>query len=118
MPFNHKKEKIVSQVKGVKVSISKLNKNLKKIKNKTYTEALKILALLPKKNNLIIWKCLYSAAANAKHNLEINKPLLIVQTAFVNQAGIIKKISARAKGKTFKIEKKTSNLYISLSIKN
>lgn len=106
------KKEISANVKYLRISSSKISKILNKIRGKMYIEALKILYNIPQKSGIYILKALYSAANNAFHNKKILKENLYISTVYVTRASILKRIYARAKGKSAKIEKKMCHLTI------
>ena len=112
------KKEISANIKYLRISPSKISKILNKIKGKMYTEALKILYNIPQKSGIFVLKALYSAANNAFYNKKILKENLYISIAYVNQGSILKRIHARAKGKSAKIEKKTCHLTIFVKEKN
>jgi large subunit ribosomal protein L22 len=108
--------KIVSATsKYIRVGPSKVDIILKKIRGKTYKEALQILKYLPQKAGAIVWQTLYSAVSNATNNFDFDKENLIVKEAFVNQGPILKRIRPRAQGRAFAIQKKMSHITISVT---
>lgn len=98
--------------KYLRISPTKINLILKKIRGKTYREALTILKFLPQKAGAIVWQTLYSAVSNATNNFDLQKDKLMIQEAYVNQGPILKRMRARAKGRGFKIQKKMAHLTI------
>jgi large subunit ribosomal protein L22 len=98
--------------KYIRISPSKVDVILKKIRGKNYTEALEILKYLPQKAGALVWQTLYSAVSNANANLELNKEKLFIKEAFVNQGPILKRMRPRAQGRAFAIQKKMSHLTI------
>lgn len=100
------------KIKYLRISSSKLNKYLSKIRNKTYKESLKTIVAFPYKIKRILWKLLNSAAANAVNNFNKEKENLKIEYVYANHAGILKRFRARARGKSFKIEKKLSHIFI------
>lgn len=96
----------------LRISPTKINVILKKIRGKSYREALTILKFLPQKAGSIVWQTLYSAVSNATNNFELKKEKLIIQEAYVNNGPILKRMRARAKGRAFKIQKKMAHLTI------
>jgi large subunit ribosomal protein L22 len=103
--------------KYVRISPSKVDVILKKIRGKTYKEALEILKYLPQKAGAIVWQTLYSAVSNATANFQLDKENLIVAEAFVNQGPILKRMRPRAQGRAFAIQKKMSHLTIRVANK-
>jgi large subunit ribosomal protein L22 len=101
-----------SKVKYLRISSSKLNKYLPKIRKKSYRDSLKIITKFPYKIKRILWKALNSAASNAVNNFKKEKDTLQIVSVYSNHAGILKRFRARARGKSFKIEKKLSHLFL------
>ena len=108
--------KIVSATsKYIRISPSKIDVIIKKIRGKSYKQALQILKFLPQKSGAMVWQTLYSAVSNATNNFDFEKENLIIQEAFVNQGPILKRMRPRAKGRGFSIHKKMSHLTIRVS---
>lgn len=108
-------------VKYIRISPSKINLILKKIRGKTYTQALLLLRKIPRKSTAVIWKALSTVAdqlSNQKIDLSSEKSLdkgnFIIGTAFVNRGPILKRMQPRAKGRAYRIEKIFSHLTLTL----
>jgi len=113
-----KEKKIIcARSRYLRISPSKINVVLKKIRGKTYREAMLILRHMKQKAGAIIWQTLYSAVSNAANNYSYQKDKLFIALAFVNQGAILKRMQPRAKGRSFKIEKKLSHLEIGVTEK-
>jgi large subunit ribosomal protein L22 len=105
--------------KYIRISPSKVDVILKRIRGKNYPEALEILKYLPQKAGALVWQTLYSAVSNANANLDLNKEKLFIKEAYVNQGPILKRMRPRAQGRAFAIQKKMSHLTIRVaSIEN
>jgi large subunit ribosomal protein L22 len=98
--------------KHVRISPTKINLIVAKIRGKSYKEALQILKYLPQKSGAIVWQTLYSAVSNATNNLELEKDKLFITEAFVNQGKTLKRARPVSKGRIYKIEKKMSHITI------
>lgn len=109
---------IVAISKYIKFSPKKVQKYLKLLKGKSYTEALQFLLVFKQKILVNIFKLLYSAAANAYQNFSIQKENLIISEAFVTRSSIFKRTHPRARGKAYKIEKIFSHITIKLKENN
>ena len=109
---NETKKIISATSKYLRISPSKVDLILCKIRGKSYKEALQILKFLPQKAGAIVWQTLYSAVSNATNNFDFEKENLVIAEAFVNQGPILKRMRARAKGKGAAIQKKMSHLTI------
>jgi len=101
--------------KYIRISPSKVNIIISKIRGKTYKEALQILKYLPQKAGAIVWQTLYSAISNASNNFDFQKEKMFISEAFVNQGPILKRMRPRAKGRAFSIQKKMSHVTIRVS---
>jgi large subunit ribosomal protein L22 len=106
-------KKIVSATsKYIRISPSKVNLVIAKIRGKTYKESLQILKYLPQKAGALVWQTLYSAVSNAIHNFDLEKENLVISEAFVNNGPILKRMRPRARGRAFAIQKKMSHITI------
>ena len=112
------KEVISATSKYIRISPTKINIIIKKIRGKSYKEALQILKFLPQKAGAIVWQTLYSAVSNATNNFDFEKDTLLINEAYVNQGPILKRIRPRAQGRAFAIEKKMSHITISVTSSN
>jgi large subunit ribosomal protein L22 len=106
------KETVSATSKYIRISPSKVDVIISKIRGKTYKEALQILKYLPQKSGAIVWQTLYSAVSNATNNFDLEKENLIITEAYVNQGPILKRMRPRAQGRAFAIQKKMSHVTI------
>jgi len=111
-------ESISATSKYIRISPTKINVIIAKIRGKSYREALQILKYLPQKAGAIVWQTLYSAVSNATHNFDLEKEKFIITEAYVNQGPILRRMQPRAKGKAYKIEKKISHITIRVAESN
>jgi large subunit ribosomal protein L22 len=111
-------KEIVANTRYLRISPFKISKILDKIRGKTYISALKILYNIPQKSSFFVLKTLLSAANNAFYNNNILKENLYISVAYANQGSILKRMHARAKGKSAKIEKKICHITIFVREKN
>ena len=111
-------KKTIIQAKAVgryiRISPRKVRRVLNQIRGKTYKEALMLLEFMPYKACGPIWHVIYSAAANAQHNLNLNKENLIVSEAFANQGPVFRRFRPRAQGQGFGIRKPTCHIEITV----
>jgi large subunit ribosomal protein L22 len=116
MNLNLENKKVVSATsKYIRVSPSKVDLIIAKIRGKSYKEALQILKYLPQKSGAIVWQTLYSAISNAANNFDFDKEKMMIAEAFVNQGPILKRMRPRAKGRGAGIQKKMSHITISVA---
>ena len=73
-----------------------------------------ILELMPYRACYPILKLVYSAAANANHNMRFNKGSLIISKAEVNEGNNMKKLKPQARGRGYPIKRNTCNITIVL----
>jgi len=107
----NKPELVSATSKYIRIAPNKIDVILKKIRGKSYKDALKVLKYLPQKSGAIVWQTLYSAISNAINNFDLEKENLIIVEAFVNQGPILKRMRPRAQGRAFAIEKKNVSYY-------
>ncbi|MBR2615029.1 MAG: 50S ribosomal protein L22 [Clostridia bacterium] len=103
--------------KHVRISPYKVRIVLDLIRGKSYREAEAILANLSKSSAEPIKKVLDSAAANAEHNLGMDKENLFVAACFADQGPTLKRVMPRAQGRAFRILKRTSHITVILDAK-
>ena len=103
--------------KHVRISPYKVRIVLDIIRGKGYKEAVAILENTPKAASDPVKKVLMSAAANAEHNLGMDKDNLFVAKAFADQGPTLKRVMPRAQGRAFRILKRTSHITIVLDAK-
>lgn len=103
--------------KYVRISPFKVRIVLDIIRGRSYTEAVAILKNTPKAACEPLLKVIDSAAANAEHNLGMNKSDLYVAEAFADQGPILKRIQPVSKGRAHRINKRTSHITVVLDSK-
>ena len=109
------KESVSATSRYIRISPTKVNVIISKIRGKSYKEALQILKYLPQKSGAIVWQTLYSAVSNATNNFDLEKENLIITEAYVNQGPILKRMRPRAQARAFSIQKKMSHITIRVS---
>ena len=77
-------------------------------------KALNILAFSPKKGAGIIKKVLESAIANAEHNDGADIDELKVKSIYVEKGMVLKRFTARAKGRGNRISKPTCHIFLTV----
>jgi large subunit ribosomal protein L22 len=101
-------------LRGVRLSDQKGRLVADQIRGLPVDKALNVLAFSPKKGAGIIKKVLESAIANAEHNDGADIDELKVKTIYVEKGMVLKRFSARAKGRANKILKPTCHIYLSV----
>jgi large subunit ribosomal protein L22 len=84
------------------------------IRGKQVDQALNILTFSPKKGAVLIKKVLESAIANAEHNDGLDIDELKVTTIYVEKGAVMKRFTARAKGRGDRISKQTCHIYVTV----
>jgi len=101
-------------LKGVRLSAQKGRLVADLVRGKPVDQALNILAFSPKKGAGIIKKVLESAIANAEHNDGADIDELKVKTIYVEKASVLRRFTARAKGRGNTILKQTCHIYVTV----
>ena len=101
-------------LRGVRLSEQKGRLVADQIRGKPVDQALSILAFSPKKGATIIKKVLESAIANAEHNDGADIDQLTVKTIYVEKGTVLKRFTARAKGRGNRISKQTCHIFLTV----
>lgn len=101
-------------LRGVRLSAQKGRLVADLVRGKTVDQALNILAFSPKKGAVIVKKVLESAIANAEHNNGADIDALKVTNIHVEQGAVLKRFTARAKGRGNRISKQTCHIYVTV----
>jgi len=101
-------------LKGVRLSAQKGRLVADLVRGKPVDQALNILAFSPKKGAGIIKKVLESAIANAEHNDGADIDTLKVKTIYVEKGAVLKRFTARAKGRGNRISKPTCHVFLTV----
>ena len=101
-----------------RISPFKVRIVIDQIKGKSVNEALAILENTPKAASKILFKLINSAAANAENNMNMSRGDLYVAECFANEGPTLKRIRARARGRAFRIRKRTSHITVILDAMN
>nr|YP_009582211.1 ribosomal protein L22 [Bixa orellana]QBK83746.1 ribosomal protein L22 [Bixa orellana]QGS65389.1 ribosomal protein L22 [Bixa orellana] len=96
------------------MSAHKARRIIDQIRGHSYKETLMILELMPYRACYPILKLVYSAAANASHNMGFNEASLVICKAEVNEGTTLKKIKPRARGRSYSIKRPTCHITIVL----
>ena len=103
--------------KYVRVSPYKVRTVLALIRGKSYKEAKAILDYSVNGSALAIKKVLMSAAANAEHNMGMDKDDLYVAECFADGGQMLKRMQPVSKGRGHAILKRTSHITVILDVK-
>jgi large subunit ribosomal protein L22 len=103
-----------ASLRGVRLSAQKGRLVADQIRGLAVDKALNVLAFSPKKGAGIIKKVLESAIANAEHNDGADIDELKVKTIYVEKGMVLKRFTARAKGRGNKITKPTCHIFLTV----
>ena len=99
-------------LRGVRLSAQKGRLVADQIRGLPVGRALDVLTFSPKKGARIIKAVLLSAIANAEHNDGADIDELKVKTIYIDKADVLKRTSARAKGRGNTILKQTCHIHV------
>ena len=103
-----------ASLRGVRLSAQKGRLVADQIRGLSVEKALNILAFSPKKGAVVIKKVLESAIENADHNDGADIDELKVTTIFVEKAAVLKRFTARAKGRGDRISKQSCHIFVTV----
>ncbi len=101
-------------VRGVRLSADKGRLVVDLVRGKKVEQARDILKFTQKKAAGIVLKALDSAIANAEHNDGADIDDLKITSIHVEQGTVLKRSSARAKGRGARISKGTCHIYVTV----
>ena len=101
-------------LRGVRLSDQKGRLIADQIRGLSVDKALNILTFSPKKGAGIVKKVLESAIANAEHNDGADIDELKVKSIYVEKGMVLKRFTARAKGRGNRIVKPTCHIFLTV----
>ena len=101
-------------LRGVRLSVDKGRLVADLIRGKKVDQALNILNFTQKKAALIVRKVLESAIANAEHNDGADIDELKVTRIYVEKGPVLKRFSARAKGRGVRVLKHSCHIHLTV----
>ena len=104
----------LSIAKNLRTSPQKLNLVAQTIRGKEAEKAINILSFSRRRIAVDVKKALQSAVANAENNHGLDVDRLFVKEAYVGKGLVMKRIKARARGRSSRILKPFSHLTIIL----
>lgn len=102
----------MAKVASLRTSARKLNLVAQSIRGLPVQRALNELEFSPKRIAVDVRKALYSAISNAENNHNLDIDSLVVAEAFIGKNLVMKRFSARARGRAARIEKPFSEITI------
>jgi large subunit ribosomal protein L22 len=111
-------QSVKAVAKYIRMSPHKVRRILDQIRGRSYKEALMILEFLPYGAGGPVWEVVYSAAANAKNNYNLDKKKLFIDEVYADEGPKLKRIRPRAQGRAYKILKPTCHITVVVKSKN
>ena len=102
----------MAKVRVLRTGLRKLNVVAQSIRGLKVQHALNELEFSPKRIANDVRKALYSAISNAENNHSLDIDSLVVAEAYVGKNLVMKRFSARARGRSSRIEKPFSEITI------
>lgn len=106
---------VKASTKHQKISAYKLRRVANVVRGKQVDSALAILKTLPHKGAALIEKVLKSAIANATHNFGLPASTLVLSEIMINEGPHGKRFQPRARGRIYKILKRTAHINLCVS---
>jgi large subunit ribosomal protein L22 len=106
-----------SSLKNYRQSPRKVRLVADLIRGKKVSNAMAELTFLPKRASHVMTKLITSAIANAENNFKVNSDDLVISEITVDQGVTLKRYRPRARGVAKRINKRTSNIALSLGVK-
>jgi len=111
-------QSVKAVAKYIRMSPHKVRRVLNQICGRSYQEALMILEFLPYGAGGPVWQVLYSAAANAQNNYNLDKKKLFIDEVYADEGPKLKRIRPRAQGRAYRIVKPTCHITVVVKSKN
>ena len=108
---------IIAIFKNAHISPQKARLVANQIRNLSVAKATEILNFSVKKAAKLIKKVLDSAIANAEHNQGADIDELKVCAIYVDEARVLKRMHARARGRGARILKRSSHITVKVSVR-
>jgi len=108
----NEEQSVKAIAKYIRMSPNKVRRILDQIRGRSYQEALMILQFIPYRAAGPIWQVLYSAAANAQNNYDLDKRKLYISEVYADEGPKLKRIRPRSQGRAFAILKPTCHITV------
>jgi large subunit ribosomal protein L22 len=103
---------------GIRGSARKLSLLAALVRGLKVSDAIQQLDFSKKRLALDVKKCIISCVSNAKQNTNFVIENLFISSIYVGKGKVMKRLKPRARGRSSRILKPFSNLYVKLNIKN
>lgn len=106
---------VYARAKYLRISPYKVRRVAKLIRGQYVKEAFYILKSLPHEGARVLEKVLKSAQSNSVHNFNFDENKLIVNELLVDEAPRMKRFQPRARGRMYRIIKRSSHVTLGVS---
>ena len=106
---------VTSKLRYARISPQKCRLVADTVRGQPVNNALNTLKYMPKKGADLVYKVLWSAIANAQENKGLDVDDLKVARILVDEAPVLKRFAARAKGRGARIVKRNSHITVAVS---
>ncbi|MBF0625022.1 MAG: 50S ribosomal protein L22 [Magnetococcales bacterium] len=104
----------VARTRNLRVSPYKARLVVDQIRGLNVDNALQLLTFSKKRVAAAIKTTLASAIANAENNLGLDVDTLVVSQAYVDEGSMLKRFRPRARGRAFRILKRSSHITVAV----
>jgi large subunit ribosomal protein L22 len=101
----------IAQAKNIRMSAMKVRRVVDMVRGQDVEQALDTLRFAPYAAAEPVFKCVASAAANARNNKQL-RGSLVISEAYVDEGPTLKRFRPRAQGRAYRIRKRTSHITI------
>jgi large subunit ribosomal protein L22 len=101
----------VAQAKNIRMTAMKVRRVVDMVRGQEVESALETLRFAPYAAAEPVFKCVASAAANARNNKGLRGQLVITE-AFVDEGPTLKRFRPRAQGRAYRIRKRTAHITV------
>ena len=106
---------VTSKLRYARISPQKCRLVADVVRGKPVGNAIATLKFMPKKGAELVYKVLWSAIANAQENKGLDVDDLKVARILIDEAPVLKRFAARAKGRGTRIVKRNSHITVAVS---
>ena len=101
----------VAQAKNIRMTAMKVRRVIDMVRGQEVESALETLRFAPYAAAEPVFKCVASAAANARNNKGLRGDLVITE-AYVDEGPTLKRFRPRAQGRAYRIRKRTAHITV------
>jgi large subunit ribosomal protein L22 len=101
----------IAQAKNIRMTAMKVRRVVDMVRGQDVEQALDTLRFAPYAAAEPVFKCVASAAANARNNKQL-RGSLVISEAYVDEGPTLKRFRPRAQGRAYRIRKRTSHITI------